>query len=134
MVLCQPRLRSSRGGHASVRMNGSQQADHLLVVRTASRLPMLVASARPSNTHLHGTCVGLNRQQLEHIAKRGTAVNKVSRRDLPLVLAKGLDGATTVSATMLLASLAGIKVFVTGGIGGVHRRVQDTCKAQVSGL
>ena len=79
-----------------------------------------------------GTCVGLNRQQLEHIAKRGTAVNKVSRRDLPLVLAKGLDGATTVSATMLLASLAGIKVFVTGGIGGVHRQVQDTCKAQVS--
>lgn len=76
----------------------------------------------------------MNRQQLEHIAKRGTAVNKVSRRDLPLVLAKGLDGATTVSATMLLASLAGIKVFVTGGIGGVHRRVQDACKAQVSGL
>ena len=45
----------------------------------------------------------------------------MSRRDLPLVCAQRLDGATTVSATMLLAALAGIRVFVTGGIGGVHR-------------
>jgi pseudouridine-5'-phosphate glycosidase len=48
-------------------------------------------------------------------------VRKVSRRDMPLVIGSGLDGATTVSGTMLLAARAGIKVFVTGGIGGVHR-------------
>lgn len=65
--------------------------------------------------------IGMERQQLEHIAKRGLAVQKVSRRDLPVVLAKRLDGATTVSATAALAALAGIHVFVTGGIGGVHR-------------
>jgi pseudouridine-5'-phosphate glycosidase len=50
-------------------------------------------------------------------------VQKVSRRDLPLAVASGADGATTVSATMLLAARAGVRVFVTGGIGGVHRRV-----------
>ncbi|KAL6753496.1 pseudouridine-5'-phosphate glycosidase [Haematococcus lacustris] len=66
-------------------------------------------------------CVGLSREQLEHIARKGPEVSKVSRRDLPVVLAKQLDGATTVSATMLLAAAAGIRVFVTGGIGGVHR-------------
>jgi pseudouridine-5'-phosphate glycosidase len=65
---------------------------------------------------------GLQRSQLEHIARKGAAVRKVSRRDLPLVMARGADGATTVSATMLLAARAGIRVFVTGGIGGVHRR------------
>lgn len=48
-------------------------------------------------------------------------MRKVSRRDMPLVLGSGMDGATTVSGTMLLAVRAGIKVFVTGGIGGVHR-------------
>jgi pseudouridine-5'-phosphate glycosidase len=66
-------------------------------------------------------CIGLTRDQLEHIARAGPGLRKVSRRDLPLVLAKGLDGATTVSATMILAAKSGIHVFVTGGIGGVHR-------------
>lgn len=68
-------------------------------------------------------CVGLDRTQLEALAKGGQAgrVVKVSRRDVAHVMAHGLDGATTVSATMLLAAAAGIRVFVTGGIGGVHR-------------
>ena len=56
--------------------------------------------------------------QLERLARAGTSVRKVSRRDLPLVCALGLDGATTVSATMLLAARAGIAVFVTGGEAG----------------
>lgn len=64
---------------------------------------------------------GLEREQIEHIARKGPAMLKVARRDLALVCAKQLDGATTVSATALLAHLAGISVFVTGGIGGVHR-------------
>ena len=59
-------------------------------------------------------CIGCSPSQLEHIARAGTAVAKVSRRDLPAVLASGKDGATTVSGTMLLAARAGIRVFVTG--------------------
>lgn len=70
--------------------------------------------------------VGLTAPQLESLARAGTVVRKVSRRDLPLVMALGLDGATTVSATMLLAARAGIAVFVTGGIGGVHRGGEST--------
>lgn len=65
--------------------------------------------------------IGLTPPQLERIARGGLSVRKTSRRDLPTVMALGLDGATTVSATMLLAARAGISVFVTGGIGGVHR-------------
>ena len=64
--------------------------------------------------------IGLEDIELEQLA-RGSGVRKVSRRDLPLVVALGLDGATTVAATMYLAHRAGIRVFATGGIGGVHR-------------
>lgn len=71
-------------------------------------------------------CIGLNRSQLERLAREGRAVRKVSRRDLPYVLASKKNGATTVSATMLLAARAGIAVFVTGGIGGVHRDGEST--------
>lgn len=69
--------------------------------------------------------VGLNEQELEILATHQD-VKKVSRRDLPIVLAKQQHGATTVATTMFIASLAGIKVFVTGGIGGVHRGAQET--------
>jgi pseudouridine-5'-phosphate glycosidase len=64
--------------------------------------------------------VGLATSHLERLA-RGQEVRKVSRRDLPLVVGLGLDGATTVSATMYVAHRVGIELFVTGGIGGVHR-------------
>lgn len=66
--------------------------------------------------------VGLTRSQLTHLAQQDTGnVWKCSRRDLPLVLAAGADGATTVAATMILAHRAGIEILATGGIGGVHR-------------
>jgi pseudouridine-5'-phosphate glycosidase len=65
-------------------------------------------------------CVGLDDTEIEHLAT-ASAVAKVSRRDLGAVLARGGDGATTVAATMIAAALAGIRVFATGGIGGVHR-------------
>jgi pseudouridine-5'-phosphate glycosidase len=65
--------------------------------------------------------IGLTASQLKRIARGGEAVRKTSRRDLPAVIALRQDGATTVSATMLLAARAGIPIFVTGGIGGVHR-------------
>ncbi len=69
--------------------------------------------------------VGLERDQLEQLAK-DPQVQKVSRRDLPLVLASGQPGATTVAATMICAQMAGIKLFATGGIGGVHRGGEDS--------
>ncbi len=70
--------------------------------------------------------VGLNEEQIRHLGQAGSAVTKVSRRDIPFVVASKKDGATTVAATMILASMAGIKVFATGGIGGVHRGAQQT--------
>jgi len=64
--------------------------------------------------------VGLDDTELNHLA-RGGNIRKVSRRDLPIVIAQGGDGATTVAATMWIAAQAGIQVFATGGIGGIHR-------------
>jgi pseudouridine-5'-phosphate glycosidase len=69
--------------------------------------------------------VGLSDEELELLGRCGTAA-KVSRRDLPAVLASGALGATTVAGTMICAALAGIEVFVTGGIGGVHRGAPET--------
>ena len=69
---------------------------------------------------------GLNKDEIEYLGKTGQAVTKVSRRDLPLIVAKGLDGATTVATTMFIAAMAGIPIFATGGIGGVHRGAQQT--------
>jgi pseudouridine-5'-phosphate glycosidase len=65
--------------------------------------------------------VGLSADQIEAFGKAGLSVLKVSRRDIPLALSKGIDGATTVAGTMILSALAGVRVFATGGIGGVHR-------------
>lgn len=70
-------------------------------------------------------CVGLNDEQLEYLGQ-AKDVWKVSLRDMPYVIANKLAGATTVAATMRIASMAGIKIFVTGGIGGVHRDAQQT--------
>ena len=69
--------------------------------------------------------VGLDAESLDHLG-RNPEVAKVSRRDLPIVVARGGDGATTVAATMIVAAAAGIEVFVTGGIGGVHRGASAT--------
>lgn len=69
---------------------------------------------------------GLAADEIERLGRRGSDVAKVSRRDLPLVVAGGSDGATTVAATMFIAERVGVKVFATGGIGGVHRDVNET--------
>lgn len=68
--------------------------------------------------------VGLSDQQVERIATEDIA--KASVRDLPIVIGKGISGATTVASTASLASLAGVRVFATGGLGGVHRGAQET--------
>ncbi|MBO5032469.1 MAG: pseudouridine-5'-phosphate glycosidase [Lachnospiraceae bacterium] len=69
---------------------------------------------------------GLSKEEIEYLGKTGYDVPKVSRRDLPVIVAKGMDGATTVATTMIIASLAGIKIFATGGVGGVHRGAETT--------
>jgi pseudouridine-5'-phosphate glycosidase len=75
---------------------------------------------------IDGKCrVGLLPGEIDHFGK-AHGVWKVSLRDLPFVLAKKLAGATTVAATMRIASLAGIRIFVTGGIGGVHRGAEQS--------
>ncbi|MBQ3479202.1 MAG: pseudouridine-5'-phosphate glycosidase [Clostridia bacterium] len=69
---------------------------------------------------------GLSADEIEYLGKKGYDVTKASRRDLPVLVARGEDGATTVATTMIIAAMAGIKVFATGGIGGVHRGAEVT--------
>ncbi len=69
---------------------------------------------------------GLTDKELERFAKEGPGILKVSTRDLPFVVAKKMNGATTVASTMRIAAIAGIHVFATGGIGGVHRGAEKT--------
>lgn len=69
---------------------------------------------------------GLTPEEIEYLGKKGREVAKASRRDLPVLVARGADGATTVTTTMIIAHMAGIKVFATGGIGGVHRGAETT--------
>ncbi|MBE6928203.1 MAG: pseudouridine-5'-phosphate glycosidase [Ruminococcaceae bacterium] len=69
---------------------------------------------------------GLTPEEIEYFGKKGLDVAKASRRDLAVLCARGEDGATTVTTTMMIAHMAGIKVFATGGIGGVHRGAETT--------
>lgn len=70
--------------------------------------------------------VGISEEEIDYLGKKGLAVTKTSRRDIPILVARGEDGASTVATTMILASLAGVKIFATGGIGGVHRGAETT--------
>ena len=98
-------------------------------VQTAREVEQIIrdAGAVPATIAIIGgkICVGLTDGQLEELGNSSDAI-KVSRRDLAYVLSQGKLGATTVAATMICAQLAGIKVFVTGGIGGVHRGAETT--------
>ena len=69
---------------------------------------------------------GLSREEIEYLGKAGRDVAKASRRDLAALVAAGRDGATTVTTTMIIAHMAGIDIFATGGIGGVHRGAETT--------
>ncbi len=69
---------------------------------------------------------GLTEDEIEYFGKKGTAIAKASRRDLTMLCARGADGATTVTTTMMIAHMAGIRIFATGGIGGVHRGAETT--------
>ena len=69
---------------------------------------------------------GLSPEEIEYFGKKGQDIAKASRRDLAVLCARGEDGATTVTTTMIIAHMAGIKIFATGGIGGVHRGAETT--------
>jgi len=94
-------------------------------VETAKEVEQMVRDngATPATIAILGgrLKVGLNDQELEYLGKSGLSITKASRRDIPFIVSKGTDGATTVAATMIISALAGIKLFATGGIGGVHR-------------
>ena len=99
-------------------------------VETALRVEETVreAGAVPATIAVIGGKLkaGLTHDEIEYLGKKGQAVTKASRRDLPVLVARGADGATTVATTMIIAHLAGIRVFATGGIGGVHRGAETT--------
>ncbi|HUX22117.1 MAG TPA: pseudouridine-5'-phosphate glycosidase [Spirochaetia bacterium] len=99
-------------------------------VETARKVEEIVRSqgAIPATIGILGgvPIAGLSHDQIEILGKKGHDVAKVSRRDLPFVTSKRVDGATTVAATMIIADIAGIRLFATGGIGGVHRHAQQT--------
>lgn len=69
---------------------------------------------------------GLSAEEIDYLGKTGAGVAKASRRDLAVLVSKSMDGATTVTTTMMIAAMAGIEVFATGGIGGVHRGAETT--------
>ena len=69
---------------------------------------------------------GLSKEEIDYLGRTGAGIPKASRRDLPVLVAQGKDGACTVTTTMMIADMAGIRVFATGGIGGVHRGAQET--------
>ncbi len=89
------------------------------IIREAGGIPATIAI-------INGRIkIGLTEGDLDHMGK-DSGITKASRRDMAMILSKGMDGATTVATTMLCADLAGIRVFATGGIGGVHRNGQIT--------
>ncbi|MFE4670290.1 pseudouridine-5'-phosphate glycosidase [Streptomyces sp. NPDC056716] len=108
-------LESTIIAHGLPRPRNLRVAEELeAVVRQQGAVPATIAvlDGRP--------CVGLDKAQLERIATED-GIRKLGHRDLPLAVASGASGATTVSATALLAARAGVRVFATGGLGGVHR-------------
>ena len=89
------------------------------IIREAGGIPATIAI-------INGRIkIGLTENDLDHMGK-DSGITKASRRDMAMILSRGIDGATTVATTMLCADLAGIRVFATGGIGGVHRKGQVT--------
>lgn len=99
-------------------------------VETALRVEEIVREngAVPATIAIIGgkLSVGISHEEIDYLGKKGLDVTKASRRDIPILVSRGEDGATTVAATMIIANMAGIKLFATGGIGGVHRGAETT--------
>jgi pseudouridine-5'-phosphate glycosidase len=99
-------------------------------VETALRVEEIVREngAVPATIAIIGgkLSVGISHEEIDYLGKKGLDVTKASRRDIPVLVSRGEDGATTVAATMIIANMAGVKLFATGGIGGVHRGAETT--------
>lgn len=112
---------------SSIISHGMPYPQNVQTAKTVERLIRTEGAVPATIAVLKGKLkVGLSADEIEYLGKKGKTVAKASRRDLPLLLAKGLDGGTTVAATMIIASLAEIGVMATGGIGGVHRGAETT--------
>lgn len=90
------------------------------IVRESGAVPATIAIIGGKMT------VGITPEEIDHLGRKGLAVTKVSRRDIPVVCARGEDGATTVAATMILADMAGVRIFATGR----HRRCSPRAPRQ----
>jgi len=90
------------------------------IIRTNGAVPATIAIIKGKLK------AGLSPEELDYLGKAGQKVTKVSRRDIPFIASSGKDGATTVASTMIIAAMAGIRMFATGGIGGVHRGAEKT--------
>ena len=99
-------------------------------VETALKVEQIIrdAGAVPATIAIIGGRLkaGLSKEESDYLGRTGAGIPKASRRDLPVLVAQGKDGACTVTTTMMIADMAGIRVFATGGIGGVHRGAQET--------
>ncbi|MBQ4293208.1 MAG: pseudouridine-5'-phosphate glycosidase [Lachnospiraceae bacterium] len=99
-------------------------------VETALEVEKIIRDkgAIPATTAIIGGTLtaGLSADEIEYLGKEGQKVTKVSRRDIPVICARKMDGASTVATTMVIAHMAGIRIFATGGIGGVHRGAEKT--------
>ena len=99
-------------------------------VETALKVERIIrdAGAVPATIAIIGGRLkaGLSKEEIDYLGRTGAGIPKASRRDLPVLVAQGKDGACTVTTTMMIADMAGIRVFATGGIGGVHRGAQET--------
>ena len=99
-------------------------------VETALKVEQIIrdAGAVPATIAIIGGRLkaGLSKEEIDYLGRTGAGIPKASRRDLPVLVAQGKDGACTVTTTMMIADMAGIRVFATGGIGGVHRGAEKT--------
>ena len=99
-------------------------------VETALKVESIIreAGAVPATIAIIGGRLkaGLSKEEIDYLGRTGAGIPKASRRDLPVLVAQGKDGACTVTTTMMIADMADIRVFATGGIGGVHRGAQET--------
>lgn len=99
-------------------------------VETALKVESIIreAGAVPATIAIIGGRLkaGLSKEEIDYLGRTGAGIPKASRRDLPVLVAQGKDGACTVTTTMMIADMAGIRVFATGGIGGVHRGAETT--------
>lgn len=99
-------------------------------VETAMRVEQAIRArgAVPATVAIIGgkMSVGIAHEKIDYLGSKGLAVTKASRRDLGVLLSRGMDGATTVATTMIGAAMAGVQVLATGGVGGVHRGAETT--------